>query len=101
MLMAVAKINLFIVIIAKMKLQLFLRRPKMSVCDYCNKEVLDEENEIDFHSKIEKHFCRDCEDVAFDKVETINGVKDFMSMIKVLSKYDYVENGKLFKGDRK
>jgi hypothetical protein len=101
MLMAVAKINLFIVIIAKMKLQLFLRRTKMSVCDYCNKEVLDEENEIDFHSKIEKHFCRDCEDVAFDKVETINGVKDFMSMLKVLSKYDYVENGKLFKGDRK
>lgn len=71
----------------------------MSVCDYCNKEVLDEENEIDFHSKIEKHFCRDCEDVAFDKVETINGVKDFMSMLKVLSKYDYVENGKLFKGE--
>jgi hypothetical protein len=30
MLMAVAKINLFIVIIAKMKRQLFLRRPKMS-----------------------------------------------------------------------
>jgi hypothetical protein len=29
MLMAVAKINLFIVIIAKMKLQLFLRRTKM------------------------------------------------------------------------
>jgi hypothetical protein len=29
-LMAVAKINLFIVIIAKMKLQLFLRRPKMN-----------------------------------------------------------------------
>lgn len=71
------------------------------ICDYCSKVEFNEEGEIDFHSEIEKHFCRDCEDVAFNKVETINGVKDFMSMLKVLSKYDYVENGKLFKRKQK
>ena len=71
------------------------------ICDYCSKVEFNEEGEIDTHSFLGKNFCRDCEDVAFDKVETINNVKDFMSMLKVLSKYDYVENGKLSKGERR
>jgi|GEM_PF-6134089 len=39
----------------------------MSECYFCEKEGNDDE--IDFHSKVGEHFCKDCEDEVFEKLK--------------------------------
>ena len=41
----------------------------MSQCYFCKKVCSEEESEIDFHSKVGEHFCRDCEDDVYKKYD--------------------------------
>jgi hypothetical protein len=69
MLMAVAKINLFIVIIAKMKLQLFLRRTKMNRV-IIELEFDDKPTDADVYNYLNELMDNDC--LGYEIKETEN-----------------------------